>query len=69
MRECCLSDDRNTALHDGARLSDGPVRDFDTVDPHGVQPRGGEVLYVTLLMGYPAFGQDLQKGVPDLRLR
>ena len=69
MRERCLSDDRNAALHGGACLSDGLVRDFDTVDPHGAQPRSREVLYVTLLMGYSAFRQDLQKGIPDLRLR
>ena len=69
MRERGLSDDLNAALHGRARLSNGPVCDFDTVDPDDFQPRGGEVLYVTLLMGRAAFRQDLQKGVPDLRLR
>jgi hypothetical protein len=69
MCERCLSDDRNAALHGRARLSNGLVRDFDTVDPDKFQPRCGEVLYITPLVGRAAFRKDLQKGVPDLRPR
>lgn len=69
MRERCLSDDRNAALHGRARLSNGLPCDFNAVDPDDVQARRSEVLYITLLMSRPAFRQDLQKRIPDLRLR
>ena len=68
MRERGLSDDWNAALH-GRERSETASTSPRSVDPDDVQTRRGEVLYITLLMGRAAFRQDLQKGIPDLRLR
>ena len=48
---------------------DGLARHVDAVNSDHVQTRIRQVLDVVLLVGRAAFRQDLQEGIPDLRLR
>lgn len=59
----------NAALHGRKRVGDGRVCHLNTVDPDDIQTGLLQVLDIALLMGRAAFRQDLQKWVPDLRLR
>jgi len=61
--QSALHDDVNACAHGLVRRRNSFIRNLNTVDTHDVQPEGGQVLDIVLLMFSPAFPQSFEQRI------